>query len=41
MKRYKKGKWVRGIPIFEKKHSSPQNSDILEHTWRVAEEGDF
>ena len=29
------------IPIFEKKYFLLQSSDTLEHTWKVAEGGDF
>lgn len=35
-----KGMWVRGIPIFEKKHFSPQSNDILERTLKVVEGDD-
>jgi len=36
-----KGKWVMGIPTFEKKHFLLQNSDIPKHIWKVVGEGDF
>jgi hypothetical protein len=35
-----KEKSATGIPIFEKKHFWPQNSDIREHIEKVVEGGD-